>query len=132
MNGVLTRKWRGRATRSHTILSLRSGSRLDVSAGDLFDVLEDHYGNTYVHDETGAEHFVQDVEPVEEASDEWFPDGLRERIAYLTKILDRTERPVEGEHRSRLAAQLAAALAALAETDEAMTTRRSKRNPESG
>lgn len=107
MNGTLTHVWRGRATRSLTIVELRSGGSLDVEKGDLFDVAEDHYGNTYVYDEAGAEFSLFHLEPVEAPPHEWHVDGLRDRIAYLSSILDRRERPVEGEHRAELEAKRA-------------------------
>ena len=105
MNGTLTHVWRGCATRSVTIVELRNGGSLDVEKGDLFDVAEDHYGNTYVYDAAGAEFSLFHLEPVEAPPQEWHADGLRERVAYLSSILDRRERPVEGEHRAELEAK---------------------------
>jgi hypothetical protein len=105
MNGTLTYTWRGRATRSHTIFSLRHGGRLEVTNGELFDVAEDHYGNTYVYDASGIEFPLVDLEPVEAPPHEWNPDGLRERIEHLTAILDREVRPVEGAYRAELEAR---------------------------
>lgn len=114
MNGIPTRSYRARATASYTIFGVAKPGTMVVALGNEYDVIEDHYGNVYTV-ENGVEFSLTSshIERIDEGR--WHRDGAQARVEYLRPILDRTERPVGGDHRKRLEQQVAEAEAVVAE-----------------
>lgn len=84
MNGTLTATYPGVITRSVTSFSLKNATQVEWTKGDEVDVLEDHYGNTYVV-VAGVEESCFHVERNGEIT--FHSDGLRAKVAECDRIL---------------------------------------------